>query len=125
MFKNIKDFFEKHWYLSVIFMISGIILIVAGYYYKDKESKNSDSQQSSNKSSAKISCVETDCFPYKCQNDKCLDKCTSNSDCIYGYNCLDTKCIRADNNNQPDNNQPDNNQPDNNTRIPGDELWQI
>jgi hypothetical protein len=110
MIKNILNFLLKNLpYILGILMISGIIyLIIRHYINKTKTKQNIEPVK-------KLSCVETDCFPYKCQNDKCLNKCITNSDCVYGYNCVNSSCVEPKHDSEKDND----------TRIPDDQIWEI
>lgn len=40
---------------------------------------------------------EVDCAPYKgCNDDGCLDTCTSDDDCIDGYACEESECVETE-----------------------------
>jgi hypothetical protein len=39
--------------------------------------------------------VDADCTPYKCDKDKCLNKCLATSQCTAGFICNGTECVRS------------------------------
>ena len=105
--------------LKYFFMLVGFVGILVIFYmfieHNDNTREvNNESKRQNNTEQPKLRCVETDCFPYKCQNDICPNNCTTNSDCVSGYNCINSSCVSINDNKVNDN-----------TRIPGDQLWYI
>jgi len=99
MFKNISEFFKKHYmHLALIIASIGIILIVIGPFFNKKRDENqsnksNEQQQQQNK---ETKCIETDCFPYKCKNtSECATNCVSNSDCISTHSCVNSRCVNG------------------------------
>ena len=101
MFKNISEFFKKHYiHLAVVIAVIGIILIiVGGFFNKKTQSDNQSNKQSNNQSdkqNKEIKCIETDCFPYKCKNtSECATNCVTNSDRTSTHTCVNSKCVNT------------------------------